>query len=210
VTIMTGRTIGATAPGTKPTGSASGRLSAPLMPDRDGARRDAWRRPVLRYGLLGCALATALLAAGCGGGSGRPGRVPASTGDARAATASILASLSSTSIPSTILALTYTAKNPPAACQVLPPAANSTTYSLFVYWVPRLLADNPSVMFYTWLSGDLSENPSTDAVHISYTEANASSEASAQILRTHIPQTFFSPEVEKCRMLSTGALRLAG
>jgi hypothetical protein len=108
-----------------------------------------------RLGLV--AIVGAAVLAGCGSGAVDSGGFTA--GDRNAAQGAMNA-LQHSSIPHTLVNMTFASRLPPAACQVHLESRNPTTFKVYLFWVPFIGSS------YTWLDMSITSVASRDTFHI--------------------------------------------
>ena len=94
----------------------------------------------------------------CGSGEVDPGGL---TGDDRSAAQVAMNAIQNSNIPRVLLALSYRAGHPPAACRVHLASRTPRTFRVYVFWVPFIEAQS-----YTWLNMTLGESASDDKFHM--------------------------------------------
>lgn len=103
------------------------------------------------------AMGSAAMLAGCGGGADSGGLT---AGDRKAAQASMDA-LQTSSVPTTILNLTSTAGQIPAACRVHLISTKPRTFKVYLFWIPYVGPQS-----YSWLDLTITKNASQDRFHM--------------------------------------------
>ncbi len=178
--------------------------------------------------LAGIALAVTL--AGCGRSNQTVTGSELTAGQRNAAQAALNA-LQHSSIPQTLLTVTYAARLAPATCRVHLESGSSRMFDVYVFWIPYI---GPSS--YTWLNMRISEDSSRDAFHLG-TAISAlpggklapngrtiiprsvdfdaplalygpqQAKRTKQVLAAHAGDVFSNPGA-KCEVLTNGYLRL--
>jgi hypothetical protein len=166
--------------------------------------RMARMRPILLAGLM-------LALAGCGGGSGGSGNTTGSgLGFDAADTATLqkaIASLSQTSIPSQLSALTTAAGTRyPTACRIHL-GVKPNHFELFAYWKPYL--EEGQAAYYSWLTASIAPNPSADSVAVTHSNARVSTAVAIDELRENLPADYFSTPYARCQVATDGTVSVA-
>lgn len=193
-----------------------------------GEQTRARTRKIARASVLALvALIGAAVLAGCGNGAVDSGGLTA--GDRNAAQAALNA-LQHSSIPHTLVNMTFASRLPPAACQVHLESRSPTTFEVYLFWVPFIGSS------YTWMDMSLTSATARDTFHIGSavaalpggklasngryilpksrdfdTPLSAFGAAQAKrnkvVLMAHAGDVFSKPG-SKCQVLSNGYLRL--
>lgn len=138
--------------------------------------------------------------------------------------------LQHSSIPHTLVNMTFASRLPPAACQVHLESRNPTAFKVYIFWVPFIGAS------YTWLDMSITHDASRDKFHIGSAVAALPGGKLGPSGRSILPKTrdfdtplsafgaqqvkrnkaaiaahagdIFSKPAAKCQILANGYLRL--
>ena len=185
------------------------------------------RKIALAAHLALVAVAAAAVLAGCGSGAVDSGGL---TGADRNSAQAALNALQHSSIPHTLINMTFASRLPPAACRVHLESRNPITFKVYIFWVPFIGES------YTWLDMSITSAASRDTFHIGSAVAALPGGTLAPNGRSIVPKTrdfdtplsvfgaqqtrrntlalmahaghVFSKPGAKCQVLTNGYLRL--